>query len=110
VNYLARQLMFACGLSRRDAARFDLLHELPFEFDVVLSADFSHFEYRAPPPPKENAGRQGLWKMPHRWKSAKHADSHTMLGKASHKTLRLSHFSHSPHYRDLDFPFLIGGL
>jgi len=34
--------------------------------------------------------------MTHRWKSAKDADSHTMLGKASHKTATLSHISHSP--------------
>jgi hypothetical protein len=33
--------------------------------------------------------------MPHRWKSAKTPDFHTMLGKASHKTARLSHISHS---------------
>jgi hypothetical protein len=35
-------------------------------------------------------------KMTHRWKSAKNADSHTMLGKASHKTATLSHISNSP--------------
>src|SRR5215470_4074789 len=41
--------------------------------------------------------------MTHRWKSAKNADSHTMLGKASHKTATLSHISHSP--GDDGYPF-----
>jgi hypothetical protein len=44
----------------------------------------------------KNAGLEGLWKMTHPWKSAKNADSHTMLGKASHKTATLFHISHSP--------------
>ena|SRR5215831_7723874 len=33
--------------------------------------------------------------MPQRWKSAKNADFHTLLGKASHNTATLSHISHS---------------
>jgi hypothetical protein len=69
---------------------------LTFEFGFELSTDLSHCEYRAPQPPVKNDGREGLLKMTHRWKSAKNADFHTMLGKASHKTAPLSHISNSP--------------
>jgi hypothetical protein len=85
-------------LACRYAARFDLLDHLTFEraFESAI-ASFCHFEYPAPyPPQRKSGGRKGLWKMPQPWKSAKDADSHTLLGKASHKTLRLSHIYHSP--------------
>ena len=87
--------MIARGLRHAHLAGFDLGDQLTFEIGFELSTDFSHFEYRAPQPPAKSAGREGLWKMTHRWKSAKNADSHTMLGKASHKTARLSHIYHS---------------
>jgi len=33
--------------------------------------------------------------MPQRWTSANNADTHTLLGKASHTTATLFHISHS---------------
>ena len=74
----------------------DLRDQLTFVFGFELSTNLSHFEYPAPQPPAKNAGREGLLKMTHRCKSAKNADSHTMLGKASHKTATLFHISNSP--------------
>jgi hypothetical protein len=46
--------------------------------------------------------------MTHRWKSAQNADSHTMLGKASHKTATLSHISHSPDDDSYTYGFSCG--
>ena len=108
VDDLPRELMFSGRLPGGQLTGLDLQDQLAFEFDIVLSTDFSHYEYRAPHPPTENDGREGLWKMTHRWKSAKNADSHTMLGKASYKTLRLSPISHSPGH-DLHSTFSIRG-
>src|SRR5262249_22532673 len=74
----------------------DLLDQLTFEGGFVPTiSSFSHWKYPTSQPPGKNGGREGLWKLPHRWKSTKNADSHTMLGKASHKTTRLSHTYHS---------------
>src|SRR3954464_7838996 len=88
--------MLACGLSDGHRSGFDLCDQLTFVIGFELSTNLSHFEYSAPQPSAKNAGREGLLKMTHRWKSAKNADSHTMLGKASHKTATLSHISNSP--------------
>jgi hypothetical protein len=95
IDQASRNLLFARGLSDGLVPGFDLGDQLTFEFGFELSTDFSHYELLAPLRPAKSAGREGLWKMPHPWKSAQDADSHTMLGKASHKTARLSHIYHS---------------
>ena len=87
-------LMIARGLPDGGLAGFDLSDQVTFEFGFELSTDFSHYELQAPLRPAKSAGREGLWMM-HRWKCAKDADSHTMPGKASHKTARPSHIYHS---------------
>jgi hypothetical protein len=87
-------------------ARFDLRHELAFEFGFVLSTDSSHYLYRTPRLLTDKLrGREGLWKMPQLWKSTKVACggfflmiSTSCLEKPPQKTLRLSHIYHSPGY------------
>ena len=97
-------LMIARSLADGGLAGFDLCDQLTFEFGFELSTNFSHYEYQAPHPRTENiGGREGLWKMPHLWKSTKVAFgkfflmiSTSCLEKPSQKTLRLSHIYHSP--------------
>jgi len=100
----SRQLMLARGLLGGDLPGLDLCDQLTFEFGLVFSTDFSHFEYQAPLPPTETrGGREGLWKMAQLWKSTKVACggfflmiSTSCLEKPPQKTLRLSHIYHSP--------------
>lgn len=103
LDQTSRQLMLSRGLLGRQLSGLDLGDQLTFEFGLVFSTDFSHYEYRAPHPPTENGGREGLWKMPQLWKSTKVAFgsillmiSTSCLEKPSPKTLRLSHIYHSP--------------
>jgi hypothetical protein len=103
--------MVACRLAGAQLSALDLLDQLTFERCFVPTiASFSHGNYPTPQPPGKNDGREGLWKVPHPWKSAKNADSHTMLGKASHKTARLSHTYHSPDDCDPNPHFLLRSL
>ena len=96
--------MLARRVSCAQCPGLDLGDQLTFEFGLVFSTNFSHYEYRTPRPPAEAiGGREGLWKMTQLWKSIKVAFgpvllmiSSSCLEKPSHKTLRLSHIYHSP--------------
>src|SRR6186713_718893 len=89
-------LIVSCCLRRAQLPGLDLFDQLAFEGGLEPTiVSFSHISISNSLTARSNAGRKGLWKVPHRWKSAKNADSHTTIGKASHKTARLSHTYHS---------------
>jgi len=88
--------MVARRLCRTQTTAFDLFHDVTFERGLKSSVGSWQLEYTAPLPPMtkqppqravENDARMGI--------RTKHGFPH-VLGKASHKTLRLSPIYHSP--------------